>query len=155
MPWWRAPTARRYLFGYSLLAPAVQDGIIVELPASEANDYGFAHNQMRAVLAGSLDAGAACAGDAASFAASVSGGLPPYAFAWSFGDSATTTTTAPSTTHVYAAPGAYAASVTVRDAMGASATFTATALVRARPVVAASTSGPDSTRTSRSRRTSA
>src|SRR5919197_1371400 len=23
LPWWRTPTARRYLFGYTLLAPAV------------------------------------------------------------------------------------------------------------------------------------
>ncbi len=32
-PWWRTPTARRYLFGYSLLAPAIlYVGLLVGLP---------------------------------------------------------------------------------------------------------------------------
>ena len=33
MPWWRTPTARRYLFGYTLLAPAVlYVGLLVGVP---------------------------------------------------------------------------------------------------------------------------
>jgi len=33
LPWWRTPTARRYLFGYALLAPAVlYVGLLVGLP---------------------------------------------------------------------------------------------------------------------------
>lgn len=33
LPWWRTPTARRYLFGYTLLAPAVlYVGLLVGLP---------------------------------------------------------------------------------------------------------------------------
>ncbi len=38
----------------SLLAPAVDDGIILELPASATHDYRFTHNQLRAVLADAL-----------------------------------------------------------------------------------------------------
>src|SRR5574341_596273 len=33
LPWWRAPTARRYVFGYTLLAPAVlYVGLLVGVP---------------------------------------------------------------------------------------------------------------------------
>src|SRR5574341_1687337 len=33
LPWWRAPTLRRYLFGYTLLAPAVlYVGLLVGAP---------------------------------------------------------------------------------------------------------------------------
>src|SRR5215510_16353955 len=33
LPWWRTPTARRYLFGYTLLAPAVlYVGLLVGAP---------------------------------------------------------------------------------------------------------------------------
>src|SRR2546421_11793346 len=33
LPWWRTPTARRYLFGYTLLAPAVlYVGVLVGAP---------------------------------------------------------------------------------------------------------------------------
>src|SRR5438034_91132 len=33
LPWWRMPTARRYLFGYTLLAPAVlYVGLLVGVP---------------------------------------------------------------------------------------------------------------------------
>src|SRR5687768_14091378 len=33
VPWWRTPTARRYLFGYTLLAPAVlYVGLLVGIP---------------------------------------------------------------------------------------------------------------------------
>src|SRR3989442_6635915 len=33
LPWWRTPTARRYVFGYTLLAPAVlYVGLLVGVP---------------------------------------------------------------------------------------------------------------------------
>jgi len=42
-------------------------------------------------------------------------------YAWSFGDGATTTTSAPTTSHVYAAPGTYTVTLTVTDEEGCSA----------------------------------
>ncbi|MCI4353526.1 MAG: PKD domain-containing protein [Thermoplasmata archaeon] len=46
----------------------------------------------------------------------VKGGAPPYTYAWTFGDGGGATGSSP--THVYGAPGVYAAIVTVRDVLG-------------------------------------
>lgn len=50
---------------------------------------------------------------AVAFTGSVSGGTPPYFYAWSFGDGGTSTSPSPS--HVYPTPGPYTATVNVTD----------------------------------------
>lgn len=65
-----------------------------------------------------------------TFNATVSGGIAPYTYAWSFGDGGTSTS-APPVTYTYATPGTYTATLTVSDscvpANTARATFTITA----------------------------
>lgn len=51
-----------------------------------------------------------------SFHATATGGAPPFAFRWSFGDGGTATSA--NATHAYAAPGPYAVVVGVTDAAG-------------------------------------
>ena len=74
------------------------------------------------------------AGQASSFDASAStvavGSIVSYA--WSFGDGSTSTTSSPTTSHVYGAPGSYSASVTETDSAGTSTTqvFTGSTLSR-------------------------
>ncbi|MCI4318344.1 MAG: PKD domain-containing protein, partial [Thermoplasmata archaeon] len=53
------------------------------------------------------------------FQANIVGGVTPYSYDWSFGDGTTSTWAAPQ--HVYARPGSYTASVTIRDLSGQSA----------------------------------
>jgi YVTN family beta-propeller protein len=64
------------------------------------------------------------AGSATSLDASASTGptSPIVSYAWNFGDGGTSTTTGATTTHVYANPGTYTASVTETDAVGTSTT---------------------------------
>jgi outer membrane protein assembly factor BamB len=50
------------------------------------------------------------------FNVTVSGGLPPYQYAWSFGDGTSSSLSNPS--HTYAAPGAYLVNVSVTDVAG-------------------------------------
>lgn len=59
---------------------------------------------------------------AVRFTSSVTGGLTPYTYAWSFGDGATSTLANP--THTYTATGTYTARLNVTDAMGTSAVST-------------------------------
>lgn len=66
-------------------------------------------------------------GQAVTFTPTASGSP---AYAWSFGDGATSTTAGP-TTHTYAAPGDYVVSLTVTAATGCAATQTRTVRVRA------------------------
>jgi PKD repeat protein len=54
-----------------------------------------------------------------SFTASVSGGTPPYRFAWTFGDGGTSNLQNPS--HTYTTAGSFTARVTVTDAAGRTA----------------------------------
>ncbi len=73
----------------------------------------------------SLTAAAAAAGSPSSFSGSASsdpdGTVASYT--WSFGDGTTATSTVPTTTHVYAAPGSYLATLRVTDNEGCSQTF--------------------------------
>ena len=64
------------------------------------------------------------AGSATSLDASASTGpsSPIVSYAWNFGDGGTSTTTGATTTHIYANPGTYTASVTETDAVGTSTT---------------------------------
>ena len=55
-------------------------------------------------------------GTSISFAATPSGGTPPYTYIWDFGDGAPSATAAPS--HTYSIAGAYTVTVTVTDANG-------------------------------------
>jgi PKD repeat protein len=76
-------------------------------------------------------------GTPSSFTAAVSGltpGATATGFAWVFGDTSTDQTTTGSTKHTYAATGTYAASVTVTDSMGRTASSTASATVTDPPV---------------------
>jgi DNA-binding beta-propeller fold protein YncE len=71
-----------------------------------------------------LTVGPAVTGDATDFDASASstpnGDIARYS--WDFGDGTTATTTSPTTTHVYRAPGDYTASLTVTNTAGTSTT---------------------------------
>jgi PKD repeat protein len=61
-------------------------------------------------------------GQTVSFAATVSGGTGTLTYAWNFGDSLGTTSTAATPTFAYTAAGTYTARVTVMDAVGGQAT---------------------------------
>lgn len=52
---------------------------------------------------------------------------------WIFGDGASTTTTAPTTSHIYAAAGTYTASVTITDTIGRTASDSETVTIPAPP----------------------
>jgi len=87
-----------------------------------ANPYQVAITPDQAPVA-RLSATGAPAGQASSFDASASsaGTTPIVGYQWNFGDgSPEQTTTAPTTTHVYATPGTRAVSVTETDAAGTS-----------------------------------
>jgi PKD repeat protein len=66
------------------------------------------------------------------FAASASGGIPPYGYEWSFGDGGTSAEQSPS--HTYAKPGLYVARCTVRDSAGAQSAAEVTIRVEAEAV---------------------
>jgi DNA-binding beta-propeller fold protein YncE/PKD repeat protein len=84
----------------------------------------------------------ATSGNATAWIATAAGGIPPYEFAWSFGDGATLLTGAAdvngslesSVTHRYAAAGTYTVSVTVRDALGAQAVWNSSITIPPVPV---------------------
>lgn len=82
-------------------------------------------------LSVSLFVAAVTTGTASTLTANVSGlapGSTAIGFAWTFGDTTSASTAAPSTTHPYAR-GTYPASVTVTDSLGRSATASASAVV--------------------------
>jgi PKD repeat protein len=60
---------------------------------------------------------------AVSFASTPTGGLPPYSYTWTFGDTSTGTGQSPS--HTYTTAGTYSVQLTVTDANGATAGATA------------------------------
>ncbi len=65
-----------------------------------------------------------------AFAATASGGIPPYVFAWSFGDG--TSSQAQNVTHIYTSKGTYFAVLVVVDKNGISASDTLPVVVLAR-----------------------
>lgn len=67
-----------------------------------------------------------------TFTSTPTGGVPPYTYAWTFGDGATSTSQNPS--HTYAAAGTYTADVRVMDSAGTIAT--------SNPISLTFTSGP-------------
>jgi hypothetical protein len=87
-----------------------------------------------AVSAGAIGASPAGTGLAAAtvytfaFTTPPSGGVPPYTYAWSFGDGADGAGSAPS--HLYTSTGNFTARVTVADTRGISAQAAATVAVR-------------------------
>lgn len=72
-------------------------------------------------------------GETASFSGSASGGSPPYAYLWQFGDA--TSQAAQSATHAYASPGSFSAGLTATDQAGVSETFPVAVSVVAGPTV--------------------
>ena len=61
------------------------------------------------------------AGATDTFAGTVSGGIAPYSYGWTFGDG-TTSSGSPTPSHVYANPGTYTATLTATDNVEMSAT---------------------------------
>ena len=66
-----------------------------------------------------------------NFSASVSGGTPPYTYAWSFGDSGVSSQASP--TYTYASIGRYAVTLTVTDAAAKVSTSSQTQLIYSAP----------------------
>lgn len=64
-----------------------------------------------------------------TFTVDASGGVPPYTYAWDFGDGEASTAQNP--THLYTTPGTFSVTVLVTDANGGSATRVLTVTVRA------------------------
>jgi PKD repeat protein len=80
------------------------------------------------------DRGVVPVGSPVTFHAFLSGGTAPFTFDWEFGDGGNSTL--PNATHRYAAPGNFTANLTVTDATGATASWTAPTPVRvAAPLV--------------------
>jgi len=74
-----------------------------------------------------------------SFTSSITGGVPPYRYAWAFGDGATSSDANP--VHTYSAPGGYRVAFVVTDAADASATFSLVVSVVSVPGLAATGGG--------------
>lgn len=70
-----------------------------------------------------------------SFSASASGGTPPYAFNWAFGD--LTTAAGASASHTYASPGNFSVNVTVTDSVQGSAVRALSVSAHPQPVARA------------------
>jgi PKD repeat protein len=53
-----------------------------------------------------------------NFTSTVSGGVSPYSYTWSFGDGSTLTTSSSTVTHTYTAAGTYTVALAVKDSSG-------------------------------------
>ena len=69
------------------------------------------------------------AGQQITFTASTSGGTPPYAYRWNFGDNTTLASTNSTATHTYTSAGTYAVSVSGTDTTGLSGSSTSNVAV--------------------------
>ncbi len=76
-----------------------------------------------------------------TFTATVTGGVAPFTYAWTFGDSATANTNP--ATHIYAAAGTYTWHLTVTDSRGTAASASGTVTAFAPPVILNVTKGSD------------
>ena len=92
-----------------------QDRIDVQTSFSSTFQDSFSIVTPQAPLSASFNYSPATptVGSQVSFAATASGGVPPYIFAWNFGDS--TTGSGSSVTHTYSAQGTYTVALTVTD----------------------------------------
>jgi PKD repeat protein len=76
-----------------------------------------------------------------TFTATVTGGVAPFTYAWTFGDTGTSSTNP--ATHIYAAAGTYTWHLTATDSRGTAASATGTVKVFAPPVLLNVTKGSD------------
>ena len=104
---------------------------------------GHASGQVAVMVSPALGAALASAlpstvdaGDSIAFSGSLSGGLAPYSYSWSFGDG-TPASLLQNPSHAYAAAGPHQATLTATDANGAKATASASVTVNALPTVSA------------------
>jgi len=81
-----------------------------------------------------------CDGEAVLLTTVVRGGLPPYTYAWIFGDGTTSASANPS--HTYPGPGTYTVDLTVFDDRGAAAHASEVVDVEANPTADAWNDGP-------------
>ena len=82
-----------------------------------------------------------CLGTGITFSSQVSGGTPPYAFLWSFGDG-TPSDSASELTHTYAVAGTFSVMLKLTDSTGASASMAGNVIVYSIPLASATNSGP-------------
>jgi len=106
---------------------------LVSVTATDADGVGTTSNQtvtVAASLGASFTFGPSSphAGDNITFVSSVSGGIQPYNYFWSFGDS--TTSSGSSASHTYQSEGSYLVTLTVTDANNQTANSNETITVK-------------------------
>lgn len=116
-------------------SPAIGSDGTVYIGSASANQtdaYGFLHAFGRGPL--KIDIGGPYLGlrnEPVQFQCTVFGGIPPYSYAWSFGDGGTSTNENP--THTYTLSGVYTVTLLVTDAEGNSSMNSTTATISSPP----------------------